>query len=240
MVAADNIKAINVANAGNLTKAIRSYNLTLRNSIHIDEYVQIALTPDKPYLGRAEAQVTVTGTNEKIVIGTMYILAMKPGDGTGNMSTYRAGDLVIQDRHRFEEQPARVYPRSKDGTVAEGFFPLLSVIDGGVYPFAACLEELVVEDKKLKVGYVLGGGYDNFNFNASASVPQIQLTTGCTPTGIRFGDPHAIHYPCNVFTNNAIQIVGFLATDDPRGPIANALDIHGNLPTLSEGLSRYI
>ena len=40
------------------------------------------------------------------------------------------------------------------------------------------------------------------------------LTVGYRRNGVRFGDPHAIHYPAIHVNQNSLQVVGFLAFNE--------------------------
>src|SRR3989344_7319448 len=55
------------------------------------------LTPTEPYTARSEAVIRYAGTE----IGKMVVLALAPGDGTGNAVDLAPGTIVLPERFRY-------------------------------------------------------------------------------------------------------------------------------------------
>ncbi len=180
----------------------------------------------KNYSARGEVRVRLDG-NEA---GTMYVVAFRPGDGTG----------VATEAYQFLEIPLNLcngqnkdglVPRSKKGTLLEAFFPLATIRDERAIQYVACLEELTVDDvavpTKIKKAWTLGDDKTAYrSYLRGRPVdhgPRIQLTTGHMRDGSRFGDPHAVHYNHNL-CDAVIQVVGFLAVTKENVGLAPILD----------------
>jgi hypothetical protein len=174
---------------------------------NVDGFV---LTPDKPNTARTVFPVKYAGHD----IGDMYVIAFSPGDGTGDESAFKLGSLELPEELVYDKFPAKVLPRKKDGILYEICFPIATVIDEKAVRFAVSLDELTVDcanDPKTVVkAFELGLSQEQYHKAIKAGNdlgPKLFLTTG-HKNGLRFGDPHAIHYGVK---EKGIQIAGFLA-----------------------------
>ncbi|MBR9676519.1 hypothetical protein GOV04_00065 [Candidatus Woesearchaeota archaeon] len=207
-------------------------NLIFADLQNIEPFKQI---PGKPYTARMSIPATYHGHDA----GELVVVAFRPGDGTGDDSVFRPGQLIIPKHYRHKENPQRVFPRKKGGLRAELFFPLFSLYPNGA-PFlgGVSLEELVVDDPQNPMSLVKGWdlGLPSENYADSVlghvlidSMPDIELTTGHvdhSPVGGRFGDPHAIYFGAPV---EMTQVAGFLAIPENR-PDLYDLKLHAKMP----------
>ncbi len=195
------------------------------------------LTPDKPNTARTIVAVSYNG----IAVGGLVVIAFRPGDGTGDESTYKIGQLAVHEGYRGADLQ-KILPGAKKGIIAEGFFPLFTIAQSSLLPpedrhelpndrimrYAVALDELVVDSSGgqpvIRKGFMLGSDSIAFRHNG---VPAISLTTGYLANGERFGDPHSIHYKKsdkkNYFWDMVqIQVCGFLAIKEKENPLFNA------------------
>src|SRR5579862_9109029 len=73
----------------------------------------LTLTPDKPNSARSRSVVQF----RRKTIGDLYVIAFKPGDGTGDEKSYSLDQLVTPVDL---PQEAKVVPRDKTGVATEG------------------------------------------------------------------------------------------------------------------------
>lgn len=185
-------------------------------TFELDDVGLLVPTPDKP--NSARSQTVVRHLGEKI--GDLYVIAFKPGDGTGDEKTYSLDDLVVGSGY---PRATKVVPRSKEGTHSEGHLSLLSQKIDDVHAdpekFAGRYDLLGLDGKVIKKMGELG---HSTTVSLADLTPITTLTVGWrdsresidTPLGRmsfqeRFGDPHAVYNP-----NNAVQVAGFLAISD--------------------------
>src|SRR5579864_1571687 len=104
-----------------LDAALTEYETRSESRFEFDAHTasQLEPTPEKPYSARSESTVSYLG-NE---IGNMYVIAFKPGDGTGDESAYKLDDLVISGTYR---RTPSVIPRAKTGTHSEAHLNLVT------------------------------------------------------------------------------------------------------------------
>src|SRR5262245_9567092 len=57
----------------------------------IDTAMNLSLTPDKPYSALSASPMRYCGE----IAGTLYVIAFKPGDGTGDENSYELRDLDV-------------------------------------------------------------------------------------------------------------------------------------------------
>mgnify|MGYP006221322631 CR=1 FL=1 len=200
-----------------LNASLRGYEQVIDSEISFGEFSDFRVTPDKPNYARTVVPVRYRGSE----VGEMYAITFLSGDGTGDENTYKIGDVIIPDEFRFKEKQERVIPRSKEGIALEAFFPLFSTNHRGhVIPFAACLEELTLNDhNEIECAWNLGSKQQRYLIQLDSdpeSMPRISLTTGTRQYWERFGDPHAIYNPVKVPHS---QTVGFLGISDENNPL---------------------
>ncbi len=201
--------------------ALEGYRWLFDNEFHVQDFPDLALTPEKPNSARTVVPIKYGFDLRPL---DMYAIVFLPGDGTGDSKTYKAGELKLPSRLKYEEKPERVLPRSKNGVICEGFFPFFSVgSDGRAKMFDAYMEELIVTDATSPSTVVHGWGLGRGGPipGESKNAPRVYFTTG-EINGKRFGDPHAVHYPKEY--SNGIQVAGFLAVKDTNHPILGATE----------------
>lgn len=105
--------------------------------IRVESIANFKLTPDRPYLARADIDIMVGNDQLKLVT-----LAMMDGDGTGNESSYKAETLTIPTK--FRKLGTRAVPRRKAPILVEGAIPLFTFNPSGnrVKMFDSTLLEL--------------------------------------------------------------------------------------------------
>jgi len=185
------------------------------------DFASLRLTPEKPYTARTEIPVY---NNKKDSMATLYALAFKFHDGTGDDSTFKPGELELPGRFKPMENPGKVFPRSKQGIQVEAFFPFFTALGEEYHKHAVCLEELTVDDPEspqtIVTAGVLGLSPREYVYTLNrkkpvqprhgSQSPPLFLTCGYQDEQ-RFGDPHAVY--CSVPTVG-VQVVGFLAVPD--------------------------
>ncbi len=199
---------------GPLEEALRQYEVLHENQLNFSAFPDLVLTPDKPN----SARTIIPVTHKETKVGEMYVIVFRPGDGTGDSKTYTLDQLRIPPKYRYIEKPARVLPRSKQGIICEGFFPLFSIGQNHPEMFAVSLEELTVDDVSNLQTIVRAWTLNNGN------QPTVYQTTGMDLQSRRFGDPHAIHN-----ATNKIQVAGFLAVTDQESSLISIAK-NWNLP----------
>lgn len=210
-----------------LEEALQEYeHLT---GLEFQDFEDMKLTPEKPNSARTIAPVTDRNNH----IGDLYIIAFQPGDGTGDTSTYRLEDVMIDPNLLHRHMPERVIPRAKTGIITEGYFPLCSETEyGNILLFRGCLWELgIMFDKVITKNMTLGDREIDFISSVSdnrSGKPHVHKTVG-TKNGRRFGDPHAIYNPRQL--PRVIQYAGFLALrTEETAKLAESWDIPDYLP----------
>ncbi|GAB0174656.1 MAG: hypothetical protein HHAS10_05350 [Candidatus Altimarinota bacterium] len=188
----------------------------------IGEFGKPRIIPGKQYQARVDIPLRYRGET-----ATLITLAFKPGDGTGDMSTYREGQLDIPLGFRFLENPSRVYPRAKnlaDGSPLpiEGMIPLFVTKVGETWmiPHNSTLLELGIVGENA-IGII--GKMQTY------SRPSILLTV--TGEGEeRYGDPHAIFSPREPGVEDGYQVAGFISANSRQSKVYELLKNQGKLP----------
>jgi hypothetical protein len=168
---------------------------------------RLVLTPDKPNSARSETNVTYRNS----FVGKLFVIAFKPGDGTGSEKDRKLYDIVTYPQFPWD---ARIVPRNKTGIYAEGELAILSHAIDNVHAdpimYAGTFDLLTLDRNLVSKTHELGHPTGTINLT-----PLTTLTTGYTITktgdlGERFGDPHA------VFSSvpDAVQVGAFLAISD--------------------------
>lgn len=196
--------------------------------MRVENLVEFKLTPDRPYLGRADIDIMAWNEARQLIT-----LVMMDGDGTGNESSYQADNLTIPTK--FKNLGARAVPRRKnlaDGTPVpvEGAIPLLSFNPSGerVKMFDSTLLELWLRDGHLVTDIaMLNAPFDSPE--RTDGKPHIYYTVWHDRGGKRFGDPHAIIAPLG---SHRIQVISFLAAENTRGNVFDLLNEKGMIPQM--------
>lgn len=173
----------------------------------LDEASRLESTPDKPNAARSVTTIRYLGE----AVATMYVIAFRPGDGTGDETTYQLNTLDTG------EYPVRtsVVPRSKTPVHTEAYVPLTSLIidqpNADPVLYAGNQARIGVYGQKLVALGDIGQTREEFQASMGGRrkiiLPRVSLTTGLQESGERFGDPHAIY-------NNHpeyLQVCGFFA-----------------------------
>lgn len=189
--------------------------------IRVDSIADFKLTPDRPYLARADIDIMVGNDQLKLIT-----LAMMDGDGTGNESSYKAETLTIPAK--FRNLGIGAVPRRKTSISVEGAIPLFTFNPSGdrVKMFDSTLLELWLQDAHRVTDIAqLTAPFDSPV--KSDGNPHIYYTVWHDRGGVRFGDPHAIAVPQG---SQMIQVISFLAAEDTRGNVFDLLNNKGMMP----------
>jgi hypothetical protein len=182
-----------------------------RLAFDLDVAGSLVATPEKPNSARSQSSVKYKGKT----IGDLFVIAFKPGDGTGDEKTYSLDDLaapVGYPRH------AKIVPRSKAGTAEEAHMALLAHKIDDIHAeaefFSGSYDLISLNGNVIYKAGELGHPVD---IDTDVMTPIATYTVGSRPasglggkTSERFGDPHAIYNP----HKETLQVAGFLAISD--------------------------
>lgn len=160
-------------------------------------------TPGKANSARSATDVTLIDTyNRAQIISKLYVIAFKPGDGTGDTTTYKMGDLDVDGPYPNTE---RVIPRSKKDIRYETHLTVVAhkIDDSHAEPelFKGTFDLLGLKGKTvLKKGELGQSG------EKKAAYPKTTFTLGYVD-GQRFGDPHAVYSAIP----DSLQVCAFIA-----------------------------
>ena len=156
---------------------------------------------------------------------SLITIAFRPGDATGDTSTYREWEIVVPREFQFSENPTRVYPRVKvqadwSPLPIEWAIPLFVTRTHQIIPYSSTLLELwVTWQNTLWVIWRMNGLWK----------PTIVLTVA-GEWEKRHGDPHAIFSPQESWASNSYQVVWFLSATDPRSKVFELLNSEWRIP----------
>lgn len=197
--------------------------------VEFEGFPRIKESPEKGYSARTDVPLIHKGYRSNLVV-----IAFRPGDGTGNGSSYSLNDLVVPDNYNLDCGVGRILPRKKGGVLIEAFLPLFSVYNENVLRGVVSLEELTVVDEygdlKLDKAWDLGCEQQRFRSHISLSYSGeccVYLTTGYRANGKRFGDPHSVFYGID---HKALQVAGFIGVKDENDPMGDVLAEIGIIP----------
>jgi hypothetical protein len=213
-----NFGTLEKLNLKEISEAVRVVERTQRAlafdpaRILFNKMPDLEFKPEKPYTARTEIPLTF----QEKSIGNVVVVLFRPGDGTGSVT------------------PEGITPRDKSGTLVEAYMPLGS-LDLHAQRFihgANCLELLTTKEIDGKPSLAEGAhlGYNPLIYRQCMTVwtgggsTGVELTTGFTRSGTRFGDPHAILYKPVQGLPETIQVVGFVAATSPNSPLCSILD----------------
>lgn len=189
-----------------IREALKGYEEVSEGQLQFDVYQASTLnpTPDKPNSARSATDARYRGD----IIGKLYVIAFKPGDGSGDESGYKLDDLSISGPY---PHTTRVMPRNKTGTHSEGHLTVVrhKIEDPNAQPelFGGTFDLLGLDGKTVKKIGELG---HKATLSSEDLEPFTTLTVGYDQSRERFGDPHA------VFSSvpDAVQVCAFLAVSD--------------------------
>jgi len=175
----------------------------------ISNATRLEVIEGKPNYARSETLVSYGGEQAL----KMFIIAFRPGDGTGDLNTVHSMDDILSYSN-YPRLP-KVVPRSKAAAHTEGHLTVASFIpeqaneDPRMYAGRLDLIGLRVDEKRLIKLAVLGQGlreYENAVLFGDPVEPTVTATAGYLPNGSRFGDPHAVYN-----ATPEVQVGGFIA-----------------------------
>lgn len=167
----------------------------------IDSACKLTLTPDKPNSARSETDAWF----RHVQIGKFYVIAFKPGDGTGSEVNYLLDDLLVDSLY---PRNICVVPRNKTGVYHEGHLAIVrqKLEDVHAEPelFIGKLDLIGLDG--VRVGKIGELGQSE---GSAPALPLATFTVGYKD-GIRFGDPHAVYSS----DQKSLQVGAFLAISD--------------------------
>jgi len=176
-----------------------------------DNACKLELTPTKSNSARSETDAIFQGEQ----VGKLFVIAFKPGDGTGSEVNYQLKDLLVYSPYPRSE---RVVPRNKIGVHSEAHLTVLS----------HRLEDVHAEPQLYSGTYDLLGLVGSVvkkigQLGHSETDPRTTFTVGYKD-GERFCDPHAVYSLMPV----VLQVCAFLAVSD---------EVHQSHPNILNGLN---
>lgn len=184
--------------------ALKSYQEISNGKLIFDaaRACKLVPTPEKRNSARSVTDVILVDRyGRRQPVTQLYVIAFKSGDGTGDTTTYKKGDLDIDEGYPNDE---RVIPRSKKGTANEIHLTLVShKTDPHADPelFEGRLDLLGIKGRTItKIGEL---GQD---YKTEMAYPKTTYTVGNVDKQ-RFGDPHAVYNSLP----NSLQVCAFIA-----------------------------
>lgn len=188
--------------------------------IKVEGLLTFELTPEKPYLARANSMAMIR--NQEVSIVT---LAMNEGDGTGDANSYPEGSLTLPQR--YKSLGTRAYPRKKVDPL-EWAIPLFSfnpLVSNRVKPFHSSLVELGIEDSQNRVIEI--ATMKPWVESGINGKPQILFTLRQDSEWPDFGTSHSIVAPMG---SRHIQVVSFIAAKKTSDEVYALLSDKGKMP----------
>lgn len=171
----------------------------------------LTATPDKPNSARSRSAVHFKRKN----IGDLYVIAFKPGDGTGDEKTHSLEGLITPAGLPKE---AKIVPRSKAGIAEEAHLALFRhrledvhadpELFGGTFDLISLAGNLIYKAGEL--GHPIEVAESEMTPTTTYTVGTRAHNTQIDWAGERFGDPHAVYSP----HEGLLQVAGFLAIYD--------------------------
>lgn len=223
---------------GPIEEALKAYQEQTLLDFDIDGAVKLVATPDKPNSARSATDVTFGAA--KNPFGKLFVIMFKPGDGSGDESSFKLEDLIVPDEY---PKSSKIVPRVKAKHGAglherinhEGALSIAKVkLDSKDDPvlFGGTFDLLGLDGHVIrKIGEL---GHET-TVKAEELTPITTLTVGnigIEGAGIkRFGDPHSVY---NADPEHA-NVVAFLGVSDEIVRNRQA-GIRGLDPELPRGL----
>lgn len=172
-------------------------------SFDLDAACKLSPTPGRSNSARSMTDVLICDKKA----GDLYVIAFKPGDGTGSEVDYSLENLQVDPPY---PRKTLIVPRNKTGVYAELHFAIASQkiddVHAGIRLFGGTFDLLGLdEDKKrvLKIGELGNPEYMN--------ILEARATYTVGPRGSqRFGDPHAVYSSAP----NVVQVCAFWAINE--------------------------
>lgn len=159
-------------------------------------------TTDKPNSARSETIAKFQGEP----IGNLYVIAFKPGDGTGSEVNYQLENLQVDSPYTRE---ALIVPRNKTGVHSEVHMTLATYDSGELRAepklYAGRFDLIGLDGNTVSKIGELGNSAQR-----DVAIPVRTFTVGWR-NGIRVGDPHAVFNP---LSSKLVQVCAFLAISD--------------------------
>lgn len=224
-----------------LPRALERYMALISrgDNLTVERPGPFTLADARSYTASTIAMVNVPETRGDGFKPKIYVVAFAAGDGTGDQRHYTLNRVTFPESLQGLIMPEGVIPRRKDDVVMEAAFPLFSIFNGEVYDNAVCLNEIGGSEEGNKINLVtlarLGvSNPEDFNWlfdNRRLPPPKVQLTTGFSRSGFKFGSPHAIHYPCRDKTRlDLLQVVGFLGFSSSKSKLCRMVEEVAEIP----------
>lgn len=199
---------------GPIYEALLAYeDFGLYLGLGAEKATQLELTPDKPNSARSQSTACWHGRE----IGKLNTIAFKPGDGTGDQSTFQLDEVSIARPYPMQ---ARVLPRSKAGVDSEVHLTLLRQQIDNVHAepemYLGTLDLLGFYDDVARRGRIIekvGELGTSRETDPALAGPTATYTVGYRQRGrerVRFGDPHAVYNSLPGY----LQVCAFLAIND--------------------------
>jgi hypothetical protein len=199
-------------------QALKTYQEISDNGLVFDPKgaSKLRLTPDKSNSARSVTDALFMA--EKI--GTLYLIAFKPGDGTGDESGYKLSDLQVDSQY---SRQTLIVPRNKTGVHHEAHLAIVRHRTEDLHAepelYAGTFDLVGLDGNNIKKIGELGHPVNEKN-----TTPLATLTVGYGKGEERFGDPHAVFSGIS----NAVQVCAFLAISD---------DVHKKYQSILDGLN---
>lgn len=167
----------------------------------VDNASNLSLTSTKPNSARSETEAFYRNAP----IGSLFVIAFKPGDGTGSEINFNLKDLAVDTPYPIA---TLIVPRNKTGVHSEAHLTIVThkIEDVHAEPklFAGTYDLLGLKGNKIvKIGQL------GHPINQDATPPVTTLTVGYNKSE-RFGDPHAVYSAIPT----SIQVCAFLAISE--------------------------
>ena len=188
-----------------IQEALKSYESVSEGTLTFDLDSASILEPttDKPNSARSATDAKYKGET----IGKLFVIAFKPEDGTGDESGYKIDNLKDENGNSTIKR----IPRNKTGVHSEGHLTVLTkqLEEPNKDPdlFAGTFDLLGLDGNIIRKIGELG---QSATVTTDELQPFTTLTVGYTPSGERFGDPHAVYSPLP----ETLQVCAFLAITD--------------------------
>ncbi len=186
--------------------ALQGYQEVSDNKLEfdIDEAAILGLTPTESNSARSRTATKFLGKP----IGDLFVIAFKPGDGSGKETNFKLEDLVVNGDY---PNVVAVTPRRKTGTHSEGHLTVVSNKLDDVHAdpelYDGTFDLLGLDGKTVKKIGELGQAK---TVSVDELKPFTTLTVGNDGRGERFGDPHAVYNS----RPELLQVCAFLAVTD--------------------------
>ena len=185
--------------------ALQTYQNIADNGLSFDAASARKLTPTPDKTNSARSTTPVLFRGEKV--GDLYVIAFKPGDGTGSEADYKLSRLTVD---LVYPEVAHVVPRRKSGVHHEAHLTVLThPIDvhhsrAQSELFQGSFDLLGLDAATVRMIGILG------HKEGAVGGPMATLTVGYTELLRRFADPHAVYS----LMPGVLQVCAFFAVSE--------------------------